>query len=215
MRNKYNIPLNTWVVINHRNKTQTIAYALHTTETIKDHKWVLRILFTSLPPHIDRVYVSNFDLALDHVVASFGVRHILCLHHLSGNIVKNLAPALGPLFQPFLTRFWQVYYSVSPAAFDAQWERLLEDFPASRSYLRKVMELTQEWWAWPWLAPIFTCGVRTTGHMEGENGVNKKFGNTKTSLFQLVKCLMERSDKQITHEQLAACDICTLSLRPP
>jgi hypothetical protein len=48
MRNRYNVPLNTWVIINHQNKTQTIAYGLHTTETIEDHEWVLRILFTSL-----------------------------------------------------------------------------------------------------------------------------------------------------------------------
>ena len=120
MRNQYNVPLNTWVIVNHRNKTQVIAYALHTTETIEDHQWALRILLTSLKPRIDRVYVSDFDLALDHVVATFGIYHILCLHHLSGNIAKNLAPALGVLFQPFLTRFWQTYYSVSPAAFEVE-----------------------------------------------------------------------------------------------
>ena len=212
MRNKYNVPLNTWVIINHRNKTETIAYALHTTETIEDHEWVLRILFSSLPPNPSHVYVSDFDLALDHVVASFGVRHILCLHHLSGNIAKNLAPVLGVLFQPFLTRFWQVYYSISPACFDARWERLLDDFPASRSYLRKVMQPTKERWAWPWVAPTFTCGVRTTGRVEGENSVNKKFGNSKTSLFQLVKSLIERADKQEEHEQLAVRSVRPLLL---
>jgi hypothetical protein len=203
MRNKYNVPLNTWVIINHLNKTQTIAYALHTTETIEDHEWVLRILFSSLRPNVNRVYVSDFDLALDHVVASFGVRHILCLHHLSGNIAKNLAPVLGVLFQPFLTRFWQVYYSISPASFDARWERLLDDFPASQTYLRRVMQPTKERWAWPWVAPTFTCGVRTTGRVEGENSVNKRLGNTKTSLYELVKSLIERAEEQMEHEQLA------------
>jgi hypothetical protein len=155
------------------------------------------------------VYVSDFDLALDHVVAAFGVRHILCLHHLSGNIAKNLAPVLGPLFQPFLTRFWQVYYSISPAAFDARWEQLLEDFPGSGSYLCKVMQPNKERWAWPCLAPSFTCGVRTTGRVEGENSVNKRFGNSKTSLFELVKSLIEHADEQMELEQLAVRSVRT------
>ena len=113
------MPLNTWVIINHQNKTQTIAYALHTTKMIKDHEWVLQILFTSLQPHANRVYVSDFDLALDHVISAFSICHILCLHHLGGNIVRNLAPVLGTLFQPFLACFWQVYYSISLVYFDA------------------------------------------------------------------------------------------------
>ena len=207
MRNQYNVPLNTWVVINHRNKTQVIAYALHTTETIEDHEWVLRILFTSLQPRIDRVYVSDFDLALDHVVATFGIYHVLCLHHLSSNIAKNLAPVLGVLFQPFLTRFWQAYYSVSPAAFDVRWAALLTDFPRSRDYLEKVLEPTKERWAWHWTATRFTCGVRTSGRVESENRVNKMFGNPKSSLFSLVKTLIEHSDEQMEQEQLAAREV--------
>jgi hypothetical protein len=65
------------------------------------------------------------------------------------------------------------------------------------------MQPTKERWAWPWVAPTFTCSVRTTGRVEGENSVNKKFGNTKTSLFQLVKSLIEHADEQEEHEQLA------------
>jgi hypothetical protein len=155
-----------------------------------------------LPPRIDRVYVSDFDLALDHVVASFGIYHILCLHHLSRNITKNLAPALGVLLQPFLTRFWHAYYSVSPAAFDVRWAALLTDFPRSRDYLEKVLEPTKERWAWAWTVTRFTCGVRTSGRVESENRVNKMFGNTKSSLFSLVKNLIERSDEQVEQEQL-------------
>jgi hypothetical protein len=204
MRNQYNVPLNTWVVINHRNKTQAIAYALHTTETIEDHQWVLRILFTSLRPRINRIYVSDFDLALDHVVGTFSIYHVLCLHHLSGNLAKNLAPILGVLFQLFLTQFWQTYYSVSLAAFDVRWAALLTDFPHSRDYLEKVMEPTKECWAWHWTATRFTCGVRTSGCVESENRVNKMFGNTKCSLFSLVKNLIKCSDEQVEQEQLAA-----------
>ena len=96
-----------------------------------------------------------------------------------------------------------------PASFDAQWEKLIEDFPASSSYLRKVMQPAKEQQAWPWLAPSFTCGIWTTGHVEGETSMNKRFGNSKTSLFELVKNLMERADEQMEHEQLAVRNVRT------
>jgi hypothetical protein len=70
VRNQYNAPLNLFVVIDHRNKTQIIACAIHTTETIEDHQWVLDILFSILPPCVDRVFVSDFDKALNHVMQS-------------------------------------------------------------------------------------------------------------------------------------------------
>jgi MULE transposase domain len=207
MRNQYNVPLNVWVVIDQQFKSRNIAYALHTSETIEDHRWVLDHLFSILPPHPSRVYFSDADLALDNVLSTKDVWHGLCLHHLSGNIAKNLAPVLGVLFQPFLTAFWQVYHAVSPAAFERRWQKLLEDFPRSRDYLQRVLYPTRERWGWPWVAGRFTCAVRTSGRVESEHRVNKSFGNTKTSFFDLVKSLIERSDSQAEDERLSAIKV--------
>ena len=212
VRNQYNAPLNLFVIIDHRNRTQIIACAIHTSETIKDHQWVLDILFAILPPCVDRVFVSDFDKALSHVMTSYGVWHILCLHHLSGNIAKNLATVLGVLFQPFLAAFWQVYYAPSPAAFEAKWAKLLDDYPRSRSYLEKVLEPTKERWGWAWILTNFTCGVKTTGRVECENRISKRFGNVKTSLFNLVKHLIERGDEQDEQEQLTVRKVCYMSM---
>lgn len=207
MRNKYNLPLNNWVVIDHQQKTRSLAYALHTTETIEDHKWAVDHLFSLLPPHPSRVYFSDFDLAVDHVMSSKDVWHGLCLHHLGDNITKNLAPVLGVLFQPFSMAFWQVYYSISPDAFDVKWAKLLEDFPRSRDYLERVLGPTKERWAWAWVSARFTCGVRTSGRVESENRINKLLGDTKTGLYDLVRNLIERAEEQAGNEKLNAIKV--------
>jgi hypothetical protein len=209
MRNKYNLPLNIWVVIDHQNKTRNIAYALHTSETMDDHRWVLQHLFAILPPMLPgsphpRAYFSDFDLALSGVIASFDVWHGLCLHHMGDNLTKNLAPVLGALFRPFQDMFWQVYHAISPSAFQIKWNQLLIDFPRSRDYLERVFWPTRERWAWTWVSTRFTCGVRTSGRVESENKVNKLLGNSKTNLFDLVKKLIERAGEQSEMEELAA-----------
>ena len=202
MRNQYNVPLNVWVVIDHQFKTRNIAYALQTTETIEDHQWVVDHLFSVIPPSVLSSYLSDADYALDLVLSKKPVWHGLCLHHLSGNITKNLAPVLGALFHPFVNAFWQVYHSPSPAIFEARWTQLINDFPRSQDYLEKVLYPTRERWGWPWLAGRFTCAVRTSGRVESEHRVNKTFGNTKTSFYELIKALIQRADDQGENEQL-------------
>jgi hypothetical protein len=173
MRNKYNVPLNVWVAIDHQFKTRVIAYALHTSESAEDHKWAVDHLFDVLPRRPSRVYFSDADLAVENVMSQYDVWHGMCLHHLRGNLAKNLTTVLGPLFQPFLHAFWQVYYAVSPNAFDVKWRKLLEDYPRARGYLEKVLGPNRDRWAWYSVATRFTCAVRTTGRVEGEHAVNK------------------------------------------
>lgn len=207
--NVYGLPLNIWLIIDHMFKSCNIAYALHTSETIHDHKWCLDQLFAVLPPMFPplpkRAYFSDYDLALDVAVSDYeDVWHGLCIHHMGGNLAKNLAAPLGPLFQPFQDQFYQVYYSISPDAFEISWEKLLEDYPCSRDYLQKVFWPTRERWAWAWVSARFSCGVRTSGRVESENRVNKLFGNSKTTLFGLVKELIHHSDDQDTNKKLSA-----------
>jgi hypothetical protein len=213
MRNKYNLPLNIWVVIDHQGKTRNIAYALHTSETMDDHRWVLERLFAVLPPMPSKscAYFSDFDLALSNILSSLDVWHGLCLHHMGDNITKNLAPVLGVLFRPFQDAFWQVYHAISPAAFQHKWDQLLADYPRANDYLSRVFWPTRERWAWAWVSTRFTCGVRTSGRVESENKVNKLLGNTKTTLFDLVKKLMERTEEQEALEQLSVRAVGSIS----
>lgn len=212
-RNKYSLPLNLFIVIDHQGKSRNIAYALHTSETIEDHKWVLNRLFSVLPPSLSRAFFSDFDLALDTAVSYFiNVWHGLCIHHMGGNLAKNLASILNVLFQSFQEAFWQVYNSISPAIFEAKWNQLLEDYPLARDYLQKVFWPVRERWAWAWVSSRFTCGVRTSGRVEGENRINKLFSDSKMGLFELVKRLIDRADEQSEIEQLNARQVSAYTL---
>jgi hypothetical protein len=46
-----------------------------------------------------------------------------------------------------------------------------------------------------------------SGQVESENRVNKLFGNTKTSFFDLIKAPIARADNQVEAEQLATIKV--------
>ena len=199
-RNQYGLPLNVFVVIDQFFSSRNIAYSFHTSETADEHQWALDCLFAVLPPCPERVFFSDADLGLDLAVSrrpsSEIAFHGCCLNHLDGNIVKKIAPILGPLCQSFREAFWTIYYSISPSALEEAWDDLLAKFPTARPYLEHEIWPGRERWAWAYVAPRFTCSVRTSGRVEGENSVNKLLGNLKTSVYDLGMNLIARSEAQ-------------------
>jgi hypothetical protein len=199
-RNKYGLPLNTFVIIDQFFKTRNIAYGLHMSETADEHQWALNCLFEVLPACPTRVFFSDADKGLDLAISrrspaevSF---HGRCLNHLDGNIIKKLAPILGPLFQSFREAFWAVYYSLSPAALESAWADLLGKYPAAAPYLQHELWSDRERWVWTHVATRFTCGVRTSGRVEVENRVNKSLGDIKTTAYSLCSNLIQRAQEQ-------------------
>jgi hypothetical protein len=199
-RNQYGLALNVFVIVDQFFATRNIAYALHTSETAEAHGWALDRLFETLPPSPNSVFFSDADLGLDAAAAKRPRSEIAfrsrCLNHLDGNVVKKLAPILGPAFQSFREAFWSVYYSVSPEALEAAWLDLVTKYPAARQYLDNELWPDRERWAWTYIATHFTCGVRTTGRIEGENRVNKGLGDSKSTAYELVTKLIARSNAQ-------------------
>jgi hypothetical protein len=215
LRNQYGLPLNVFVVIDQFFASRNIAYSLHTSETANEHQWALDCLFAVLPTCLERVFFSDADTGLDLAVSrrpeseiSF---HGRCLNHLDGNVVKKLAPILGPLMQSFREAFWSVYYSVSPAALEEAWAELLAKFPAAQPYLEGELWPDRKRWAWTFVATRYTCGVRTSGRVEGENRVNKLLGDSKTSAYDLLMNLIQRSQAQHDLEALHIRQASTLS----
>ena len=206
LRNQYGAPLNVFVVIDQFFATRNIAYALHTSETAEEHTWALDNLFSNLPPCLERRWFSDADKGLDLALSKRTQEEVFfhgrCLNHLDGNVVKNLAPVLGPAFQSFREAFWSVYYSISPAALEIAWQGLVTKYPTAREYLENELWPDRRRWAWTYIGIQFTCGVRTSGRVEGENRVNKLIGDSKTTAFELVTKLIERSDAQNDLEAL-------------
>ena len=206
-RNQYGLPLNVFVVIDQFFSSRNIAYSIHTSETADTHEWALDCLFAVLPPYPDRVFFSDADLGLDLAVSrrppSDIAFHGRCLNHLDGNIMRKMAQALGPLCQSFREAFWTVYYSILPTALEEAWEDMLFKFPAARPYLENEIWPDRERWAWAYVAIRFTCGVRTSGRVEGENRVNKLLGNSKTTVYELGMSLIKHAEAQGDLEALS------------
>jgi hypothetical protein len=199
-RNMYRSPLNVFVVIDQFFASRNIAYSLHTSETADEHRWALDCLFEVLPVCPNRVFFSDADKGLDLAVSRRSTAevsfHGRCLNHLDGNVTKNLAAHLGALFQSFREAFWSMYYSISPAALETAWTALVDKFPAAAPYLQQELWPDRERWAWTYVSTRFTCGVRTSGRVEGENRINKSLGDTKTSIHDLCMNLIKRAEGQ-------------------
>ncbi|KAF8319136.1 hypothetical protein DL93DRAFT_2054055 [Clavulina sp. PMI_390] len=195
-RNRYNLPLDIWAVIDHHNRTRTIAFAILDSESTGSHGWALGHLFNILPPLAFRPYFSDHDLALEKALTQHDVWHGLCIHHISGNILLQLRRILLGRFDQFFADFWRVYYALSPAAFEHAWSQLVENYPEACSYLEEQLYPTRDRWRWASVMSRFTAGVRTTGRVEGENRVNRDFGDSSTPIHVLFERLLERINTQ-------------------
>lgn len=152
----------------------------------------------ALMPRPPRVFVSDYDPAVDVAVKQVFPEclHVLCIHHFSGNLTKNLAGVLGSEFKDFVSMFWRVYYSLSEELFERNWETMVEKYEMAERYLSRVLYPVRKRWAWFSVSSICTAGVRTSGRIERENRHNKTLGNLKTSLSTLVSRLNDRAAEQ-------------------
>lgn len=207
-RNQYGYPLNIGVGIDRLGHSRNLWYAFHAREDALTHEWVLRNHLDHAPRPPD-VFASDHDAALEVVVPRLmpTTFHIVCLHHMEGNIKTNLRPTLGGDWDSFLKQFWAAYRAVSPEVFESLWEQLLADFPAAAPYLSSNLYPIRHRWAHPWISCQFTAGIRTNGRVESENRTNKILGGPKTSLVQLFENLNQRTRDQIAKERITMRDV--------
>lgn len=111
-RNRYNLPLNIFIIVDGQYRTRNVAYCFLDSETTESHQWALRHLFHILPPQFDRVFFSDHDLALEKAIELLGDGrpwHGLCIHHIAGNFVLQLKKILLLDFDKCYSQFWLVY----------------------------------------------------------------------------------------------------------
>ncbi|KAG9028240.1 hypothetical protein FS837_003938 [Tulasnella sp. UAMH 9824] len=191
-RNQYGYPLNIGIVVDDFGHSRNVWYCLHERQDADTHAWILRN-HLSTAPHPPKVFASDHDAALESVVPRVmpSAFHLVCLHHLCGNVVKNLRSAVGNDWNAFVNAFWSVYRSVSPDMFNTRYHDLIQQFPASADYLNNNLFPVRQCWAWAWVSCRFTAGIRTNGRVESENRVNKLLGGPKVSFSTLIDHLIE------------------------
>ena len=174
-KNLYDYHLTTFVVINGDNESRNIGYCLHLYEDEEAYTWMFRnmrnILGTSMPETIFTDRAGGIDCGIKSTWPD--AYHGICLWHLAKNLRENLLGCLHKGFPTFMQDFWTVYRKGSPVEFEAAWAKLLNDWTAAQSYLKKEIYSDKEKWAWAWVGTHFAAGTRTTGRVEVEHKVYK------------------------------------------
>ena len=208
-RNNTGYPLNIGVVIDNTGSSRNAWYALHATEDLGHHNWVMRCHLDSTGNVHPEVFASDRSQSLISSVESTLplTDHIYCLHHLDGNVTTNVRGGLGAEWGNFQHDFWAAYRAVSPEEFERLWKHLVTRYPSTQAYLNSELYPCRERWAWAWVSFKFTAGVRTNGRVEAENRVNKLIGGPKTGLKQLFDRLNERTNGQHVNEMIRVREV--------
>lgn len=192
-RNKHNMPLTTFLVIDDANQFRNIAHCLTSTEQADAFEWMLGHLKQTIeqtpwtkmkavapaerPRSLFKVRVIFTDRAAAMAIAIkrvfSDVWHGYCLFHITLNLRENLLGVLGNAWEAFYEAFWYVYRCASPEAFDQAWEQLLLRFGVARPYLTAHIYPVRDQWAWAWVGTRFTVGQRSTSRVEAEHRVQK------------------------------------------
>jgi hypothetical protein len=203
-RNQYQYPLDIGVIIDSHGMSRNGWYLFHAKEDTDTHSWVFRCHLDSAssPPDIlvsDRhgSLIASASLTMPLTL------HVFCLHHLNGNVATKIRPILGPQWDDFTRDFWATYRAVSPDEFERLWADLVTQYPGAEHYMNEELYPCRERWAWAWISHVFTAGIRTNGHVEAENRVNKAFGGLKKTLLQLFDSLNEHTNGQTAKEMTA------------
>ncbi|KAF5336786.1 hypothetical protein D9758_017709 [Tetrapyrgos nigripes] len=147
-------PLNIGIVVDGHNSSRNIWYCFQETEDMESFTWIMQAYLgcegdNIAPPEVfisDR-HASLIGAVRDTMPFTF---HVYCLHHLEGNVHKNLRLKLGSDWAGFNTAFWSAYRAVSPEEFDKQWDAIVLRFPDIRDYLQSELYSCREHWAWAW-----------------------------------------------------------------
>jgi hypothetical protein len=208
-RNEAGYPLNIGIIIDGHGRSRNAWYAFQALEDHAHHAWVLQCHLDSAGFAPD-TFISDRHRSLISAVEEVLVvsEHIFCMHHLDGNVDKNLRKVIpSNQWMAFKNNFWAVYRAISPEDFDIKWRELTAQYPAAQKYLDEELYPCRRQWAWVYVSHKFTCGVRTNGRVEVENRITKTFGGPRKSLKDLFDGLNERTDGQSLQEILRVRDV--------
>ena len=104
--NRFNMPLNSWVIVDANGKSHLIACALTSGETTEDYEWILHQLLQANNGIIPSVILVDEDPAMEAACASTipDTYVVNCIWHISSlNLNKNLHGAMGSHWENFIS----------------------------------------------------------------------------------------------------------------
>ncbi|CAG8641596.1 15259_t:CDS:2, partial [Dentiscutata erythropus] len=165
---------------------QYIEQMLMNNETLESFEWVFDSLIKGTNIFLSVIITDN-DLAITNIMSD--TYHIHCIYHIGQNLLKNLKSKLGSEYNDFIKAWYKMRNTISQTEFDYLWDSLLEQYPASASYLNRSLGSQKHRWALSYIPHIFTGEIQSTQRVEGQTMIIKSAVNSYTFILDVFKKL--------------------------
>ncbi|EXB67259.1 Protein FAR1-RELATED SEQUENCE 8 [Morus notabilis] len=167
----YEIPLVSFVGVNHHGQTILLGCGLLAVETLETYIWLFRAWLTCLSGRPPQTIITNQCKAMQTAMAEVFPRahHRLCL----GNVVQSILENLGALqdYKAFqMALFRTVYDSLKVDDFEMAWEEMIQRFGIKDyEWLRNLFEDRERW------APVYSKDTFFAGMFHFQKGESISF----------------------------------------
>ncbi|KDP37055.1 hypothetical protein JCGZ_06111 [Jatropha curcas] len=152
LSNKYEIPLFTFVGVNHHGQPIPLGYGLLADETFETYIWLFRAWLTCVLGRPPQTVITDHCKVMQSAIAEVFPRahHRLCL----SRVAQRISQSLGELqdYETFQMVFnTTVYNTLKVDEFEMAWEGMIQQFGiANHEWLRSLYEDRERW------APVYS-----------------------------------------------------------
>lgn len=212
--NKYDLPLATFVGVNHHGQPVLLGCALLSDETPETYLWLLKAWVACMSGHLPKAVITDHCKSIQIAVSEVlpGVRHRFCL----GQIMKRAPEKLGGLAEyRAVHKAMQkvVYDSLSVEEFEIEWGKMIDIYGLRGNDWMSSLNECRHFWAPAYLKDAFWAGLSPIQRNDSLTAFFDGYVDGKTSLKQFVgKYEMALQSK---YEKEAQADFETFHKRRP
>ncbi|KAH7670868.1 FHY3/FAR1 family protein [Dioscorea alata] len=212
--NKYDMPLATFVGVNHHGQLVLLGCALLSDETVETYVWLLKAWLACMSGQLPKAIITDHCRSIQRAVAEVfsGVRHRLCLWQ----IMKKVPEKLGSLPEyRAISKVFQkaVFDSLRVDEFEDDWMRMIEVYGLQGNEWLTLLYDCRHSWAPVYLKDTFWAGMSITQRSDTLTTFFDGYVDTKMPIKQFVgKYEMALQSK---YEKEAQADFETFHKRRP
>ena len=219
--NNARLPLFELVGVDAMERTFCVGFAFLSSETEEDFAWAFEQLRLALASRetLPQTVATDRDLAcMNALDAVFPDAHpILCIWHINEAVRGNCRTAIhnreedgGPAaWESFESGWRNLLDSRSPEEYEERWAAFRAEFSPLHDdrleYLQNTWLKYKERFVRAWTDKKFTCGIRTTGRVEGTHALLKRHLNSSEldlyMVIQHIKSVVNNQQYSISTEQ--------------
>ncbi|XP_041015778.1 protein FAR1-RELATED SEQUENCE 8-like isoform X1 [Juglans microcarpa x Juglans regia] len=166
LSNNYDIPLFTFVGVNHHGQSVLLGCGLLADETLETYIWFFRAWLTCMSGRPPQTILTNQCRTMQSAIAEVFPRahHRFCLSHVMQSILDNLGELLE--YDAFQNEFRRIVYdSLKVDEFEMAWEDMIQHFGMrEHEWLQLLYEDRERW------APVYSKDTFFAGMSNFEKG---------------------------------------------